>query len=225
MVETASLASLKSAASAVRQSFDVALAWPARSLLRQMARMLGAPRAFAPADRRLLEDCILPHYAKSDRALDVLFVGTRWYTRSYERIFERHRFLTMDIDARAARHGSSQGHITACTTRVDAYFEPGSLDLIVLNGVFGWGLDERAEVETAVVGFHRALRAGGAMLVGWNDVAGHRPFPFGELHALQAFVRVPFEPLGLPVIELPGSNRHRFEFFRKPAAGRAIDAR
>lgn len=218
MTESARTTVLHDAGDALRRAWGAGLLWPTRSLLRQAARLLGAPRAFAPPDRRLLEDCILPHYAQARHPLDVLFVGTRWYTSSYERIFERHRFVTMDIDPAAARHGSSLRHVTGCASRADAWFEPASLDLIVLNGVFGWGLDDRQDVEQAVACFHRLLRVGGDLLVGWNDLAGHRPFPFGELHALKAFQRVPFEPLGLSVVELPGANRHRFEFFRKPPA-------
>lgn len=179
--------------------------------------MLGAPRAFASADRRLLEECILPFHARRQTALAVLFVGTRAYTSAYETLFAGHRFITMDIDPAAARHGSSQRHVVACASRACDHFEAESFDLIVFNGVFGWGLDERASVEAAVEGFHRLLREGGELVVGWNRIGRHRPFEFDELGALEAFRRVAFPPLGRAVVDVPGSNRHRFEFFAKPA--------
>lgn len=205
---------------AARRLAEVLVAWPARSLLRNAARLCGAPQAFRPADRRVLEDVILRRYAERPSRQRVLFVGTRWYTQRYEELLRGHCFLSMDIDPRAARHGSTQGHVTECASRAQSRYEPRSFDVIVCNGVFGWGLDERAEVEAAVRGFHRLLRDGGELVVGWNDVAWRRPFAFGELEALQAYERFAFEPAGPPVLEVPGPNRHRFEFFRKPAEPR-----
>lgn len=200
------------------------LAWGARSLLRHTALLLGAPRAFRPADRRLLEDAILRRYAGRAAPQCVLFVGTRRYTRSYERLLAGHRYLSLDVDPRAARHGSSQGHVTACASRAGDCFEPASFDLIVCNGVFGWGLDERDAVEAALRGFHLLLREGGDLVLGWNDMPRHRPFALGDLQALGTYERFAFEPGGPPVLLAPGANRHRFEFFRKPCHRQSISA-
>lgn len=206
--------------SAARRLMGVFFAWPARSMLRNAARLCGAPQAFRSADRCMLEDVILRRYAERPAPERMLFVGTRWYTRRYERLLPGHCFLSMDIDPRAARHGSRQGHVTDCASRAQSRFEPRSFDVIVFNGVFGWGLDERAAVEAAVRGFHHLLREGGELVVGWNDVARRRPFAFGEVEALQAYERFAFEPAGPLVLDVPGPNRHRFEFFRKPLGTR-----
>ncbi len=200
-----------------RRLLDTFVRWPAQVLLRQAAALCGASQAARSADRRLLEDTILRRYAGRAGVQCVLFVGTRRYTRVCERLLQGHRYLSMDIDPRAARHGSRQGHVTACASRAARCFEPASFDVIVFNGVFGWGLDDRAEVEAAVRGFHRLLREGGELVVGWNDVPARRPFAFGELQALRAFERFAFEPGGPLLLEVPGPNRHRFEFFRKRA--------
>jgi hypothetical protein len=199
-----------------RQVFDVALRWPARSLLRQAAHLLGNDRAFVSADRRLLEDRILPHFAAAPRTLSVLFVGTHWYTRRCEQIFAGHRYRTIDIDPRAARHGSAQGHVTASAAEVASHYLAGSFDLVVVNGVFGWGLNERTQVEAAARGFFEVLRNGGDLVVGWNDIVGRRPHPVGPTLETTGFIRAVFEPLGAQVVDVPGSNHHRFEFFRKP---------
>ncbi|MBA3596942.1 MAG: hypothetical protein H0W40_06140 [Methylibium sp.] len=200
----------------VLQWSAAATLWPLRSLLHRAAHPFGAAQAFRSPDRRLLEDVILQRYAASSRRLEVLFVGTRWYTSAYERLLAGHSYLTIDVDPRAARHGSTQGHVTACVSGAAACFAAGRFDVIVFNGVFGWGLDERTAVEAAVSGFHGLLREGGELVVGWNDVALRRPFALGELRALRAYERFAFEVDGPLVLEVPGPNRHRFEFFRKP---------
>lgn len=174
-------------------------------------------RAFATPDRRLLENCILPHYAAACRPQAVLFVGTRWYTQWYEDIFDGHLYRTIDIDRRAARFGSRQGHVVGCATRTATHFPPASFDVVVVNGVFGWGLDQRPQVEAAVRGFFAVLKDGGELVIGWNDVVGRRPLPFADIIVAHGFVPVPFEPLGRHLIEVPGGNRHRYQFFRKPA--------
>ena len=194
----------------------MALLWPLRSLLRQAAHLLGHDRAFASADRRLLEDHILPHFAAAPEPLSVLFVGVHWYTRRCEQIFSAHRYHTIDIDPRASRHGSTQGHVTASATEVASHFPPASVDLVVVNGVFGWGLNDRAQVEAAARGFFDVLRDGGDLVVGWNDIVGRRPHPVAPALEAAGFVRAEFPPLAAQVIAVPGSNRHRFEFFRKP---------
>ncbi len=190
--------------------------WPLRSLLHRAAHPFGAAQAFRSPDRRMLEDVILERYAASPRRLEVLFVGTRWYTGAYERLLAGHGYLTIDVDPRAARHGSTQGHVTLCASEAAAWFAAGRFDVIVFNGVFGWGLDERGAVEAAVSGFHCLLREGGELVVGWNDVALRRPFALSELKALHAYERFAFQTDGPLVLEVRGPNRHRFEFFRKP---------
>ncbi|AKJ29852.1 methyltransferase [Caldimonas brevitalea] len=181
-----------------------------------MRRQLGLPVVIDTADRQVLEGTILPHYANRADVQRVLFVGTRWYTQAYEARFAHAYYATLDIDPQAARYGSRQHHVTASASEADRHFEPNSFDLIVFNGVFGWGLNARDDVEAAVRAFARLLRAGGELVVGWNDVPRYRPFPFSEVLALQALQPLYFAPLHTQVLQLETDNRHRFEFFRKP---------
>ena len=191
---------------------------PWRVLRRSARRAVGRDATMDSPDRKLLEDCILPHYRARPDVREVLFVGTRWYTRGYAERLDRQHFVTLDIDPRAARHGSAQRHIVACVSEVERHFAPDSLDLIVLNGVFGWGLNDRERMQRALQGFHRVLRPGGELLIGWNDVPGHRPFDLHRVPALAKFEPLRFEPLGVQSVTLPTDNRHCFEFYRKPLA-------
>lgn len=186
-----------------------------RVALQTVRRALGRQARIDTPDRRLLEDVILPHYGARDDVRCVLFVGTHWYTVHYPQYFPAARFLTLDIDPRQARHGSPGGHLVASVTEVDRHLSARCVDLVVLNGVFGWGLDRREDAEQALQAIHAVLRDDGELVVGWNDVPSRRPFPFGELRALSGYEKVVFPPLGRAVVLSGGDNAHRFEFYRK----------
>ena len=195
----------------------VGVAWPLAGVLRHAARMLGARDIARSPDRRLLEEVILAHYAARPAPLALLFVGTRPYTRGYERLLAGHRLLTIDVDPGAARYGSPHGHVVACASRAVEHYAVGSFDVVLCNGVFGWGLDRRADVEGALDGFAALLRPGGELVMGWNEVFARRPFPLEEARALARFEPLVFGPLGAAVLQLDGASRHRFAFFRRRA--------
>jgi SAM-dependent methyltransferase len=193
----------------------VGVAWPLGGALRHAALAFGAREMARSPDRRVLEEVILAHYAACPAPLRLLFVGTRRYTRGYERRLAGHRLLTLDIDPRAARYGSPHGHVVACASRAVEHYAPGSFDVVLCNGVFGWGLDRRADVEDALDGFATLLRPHGELVIGWNDVFAHRPFPLAEARALARFEPFVFPPLNTVALQLHGASRHRFEFFRR----------
>lgn len=195
----------------------LAAAW--RIARRELLRALGRPAAMDSLDRRLLEGCILAHYAQREDVRSLLFVGTRWYTRHYHRLLPGKRFLTIDVDPAMARHGSPDQHIVDSVCRIGQHLAPGSVDVVIFNGVFGWGLDEPAELQAALEGFEQVLRAGGELVLGWNDIPRRRPFDWWRTPALQRFAPMAFAPLGeVERLRLPTDNRHCFEFFRKPCA-------
>jgi hypothetical protein len=191
---------------------------PIRLVMRHAGRPFGLAHRFRSLDRRVLEDCILAHYADSPRPLDILFVGTHWYTRRYERLLLGHRFASIDIDPAAARHGSRHRHVVACASRAAEHFDASSFDLIVFNGVFGWGLRDPATIERVIDAFHGLLCEGGDLVFGWNDVPARRPMAIDDVIALRRFEPLVFAPLARHMAEVPGRNRHRYRFYRKLTA-------
>ncbi|CAN5713350.1 class I SAM-dependent methyltransferase [soil metagenome] len=196
--------------------WKLALTSTLRVMRRTVRRSLGLPVAMDTADRVLLEQTIFPHYRNRDDMRDVLFVGTRWYTSHYPSLLDRQRFNTIDIDPKAAKHGSAHRHVTASAADVGHHFAADSMDLVMFNGVYGWGLDTPHEMQLTLEAFHGVLRPGGELVIGWNDVPRRRPFPLHQVPALSRFHPTVFEPLAVQAVTLPTDNRHRFEFYRKP---------
>lgn len=168
------------------------------------------------ADRRLLEGVILPWLLAQASWQRVLFVGCAWYTQRYHPLFQHKDYWTLEADPRAARYGAPR-HITGRLEQLPAFMAPESLDVIVCNGVVGWGLDAPEAVEAAVVACHATLRRGGLLLLGWNATARRKGAVLAQATALQRFAPLPCPPLGASVVRTGSINRHVYGFFEKRA--------
>lgn len=169
-------------------------------------------------DRTLLERHILPAYARRADVRRVLFVGCARYTQHYRRFFVASEYWTMDAVPRNRRWGARL-HIRDRLERLDRHVAPGYFDLIICNGVLGWGLNRRDDAESAFAACHRALRVGGELVLGWNDIFPHNEVRPESLNALRRYERVAVHGLCGPVVRVDVPHRHVFEFYRKGTAG------
>jgi hypothetical protein len=185
-----------------------------RGVVRSSKRALGIPSYLRNDDRRVLEQVIFPYFVDRAEFSTVLFVGTAWYTEPYSQVFQGKNYWTIEIDPTQAQYGSSN-HIVDSIEHIDRHFSPRSLNLIICNGVFGWGLDTKFSVEAAFERCFDLLRSGGILVVGWNDVPEHRPFPLEDCEALKLFTPWVFPPLATTQYQTTTKNRHTFNFYIK----------
>jgi hypothetical protein len=176
---------------------------------------LSLPNPMRTLDRQTLEQVILPAYAGRADIKTVLFVGCAWYTHHYDKMLPGRVYMTIDPDPWKKRFGASR-HIVAGLETLAAHVAPGSLDLIICNGVFGWGLDDRVDCERAFEACFDALRTAGELVIGWNDVAEHRPLELASLTSLARFHPLSFKALGSSQFLANPENRHVFNFYAKP---------
>lgn len=172
------------------------------------------------ADRRLLEQVLLPAYAADPALRTLIFVGCDWYTRDYGDLFapDSARFRTVDIDPAKARFGSP-GHLVAPMQDIARHFEPDSVDVIIANGIYGFGIDDRAGLEAAFAAARTVLRPGGTLLLGWNDVPALAPFDPGDLAVEAGFERSAVSPLGAWRTPTDTPLRHTFDAYARASAG------
>ena len=128
-------------------------------------------------DRRYMEASILPALAslKPSRLLDV---GVETYTAHYGQWFPPEpecEYWTLDLNPGVARLRPPERHIVANVLDVASFFEPGSLDVVIMNGPFGYGIDRLDEQERTIEVVRTLLRPGGRLLVGWDLAPDGRP--------------------------------------------------
>ena len=183
----------------------------------------GRPVRRRSADRQYLEHEVLPALARRDDVRRVLFVGCARYTRHYEAIFTYADYWTIDGDPKRQRWGARR-HIVDRLERLGRHRPEAYFDLIVCNGVLGWGLDARVDAEAAFSACHTALRPGGQLVVGWNDIRPRNAVRPDSLQSLRRFDRAPDGAGRAPQVRIGVPHRHVFEFYRKAGGTRVQGA-
>jgi hypothetical protein len=97
----------------------------------------------------------------------ILSVGVAWYTARYADAFEGKRFVTLDVDPSRAAFGAKE-HVTGDCTKLEELFD-APFDVILMNGVIGYGLNDADAVDRALRSCAARLRAGGTLVLGINE--------------------------------------------------------
>jgi hypothetical protein len=194
-------------------------------LVRDVKSIFGLDSYLRNADRYVLEQIIFPYFLCREQYRHILFVGCHWYTKGYNGYFEGTKnYLTIDVDPSKAKYGARR-HIVDGMQNLTRHFHAGAIDLILCNGVFGWGLDAKEDVEKGFQGSFDCLRGGGVLVVGWDDIDERRPFYIEECVSLSKFTPMHFVPLGTTRFVTDTPYRHTFDFYVKEpngVAGKAL---
>ncbi len=182
--------------------------------VRQLAGLLGVNLYQYADDRRVLEKTILPYFAQRDDYSRILFVGCAWYTQHYERLFEAKEYWTIEANPARTKFGAKR-NILDSLENVCAHFAPASLDVVLCNGVLGWGLNERPEITRAFDASADCLRPGGVFVLGWSDIAFRRPCRPEDCESLRRMQRFEFPPLRTVRHRCRGASRHTYDFYLK----------
>ena len=181
--------------------------------LRSRLRWKNGRWRLAKPDRVLLEDVIVPEFVGRDDVRRVLDVGVAWYTRTYPRLYRGIEYHTIDVDPEMQRIAGPH-HRTLSMTELATAYPADTFDLIVCNGVFGWGLDTADQVERGLAACADVLRPGGWLVVGWNDMEGRR-IPDHDALAAGRFDRAVLPAAGGDHLVTETHYAHRYDFFTR----------
>ena len=194
---------------------------PARSMVRRLipararhdvATWLIDQRVARSPDRRFLRRVLLPALAHpGDR---ILLVGCRRYNAADPALVEQAGATcwTIDIDPTCAGWGAPGRHLTAPIQAIAQLVPAEFFDVVVLSGVFGFGVNAAADQQTALAACAEVIRHGGLLALGWNTDRTRDPAPLASRM---------FEPACLPN-QPPrmsfAASTHVFDLYRRRAA-------
>ena len=170
------------------------------------------------ADRRLLEQVIIPYFIANEEYQKILFVGCDWYTKHYRKVFASKEYWTIEIDPAKARYGSEKHHIIDYVQNLDAHFNNNYLDLIICNGVLGYGLNNKDDIEETFSKCFHSLRNGGILILGWNDMPEYKFLPLQDYKSLKKFQPYVFPELSTSQYFTNTDNNHIYNFYIKQSA-------
>lgn len=162
-------------------------------------------------DRVILEKTIIPNLVAKDDIKKVLFVGCDWYTASYYTLFQQEEYWTIDPDPEKAKHATNK-HIIDCLENISSHFSKEYFDLIICNGVLGFGINNIEQMEQAFTQCFNCLRDDGILVVGWNDIPSRNIPAFSDCHSLSQFRPFIFPPLLTSQYLTDTSYRHSSKF-------------
>ncbi len=165
-----------------------------RYLAWRIVRKHVACRRAKYADRRVLEQIIIPFVLSRFAPRTVLEIGREPYEAFYNEFFAGRELWTIDRDTAKAPFGA-HNHIIDDATSLRNHFPERYFDFVLMNGVFGWGLNERGAIESAFEAVHAVLAPAGIFVLGWNDTPDLVPVPLDQVQALKQFTPYFFPPL------------------------------
>ncbi len=161
-------------------------------------------------DWRYMDRIALPVLA-ARRPNRVLNVGIQRYNISNAGVFERAgaEYWTTDIRPESTVYGARNRHLVANVTEIDQQIAPRFFDIVILNGVFGHGINDVPSQERTISAIEKILTADGELVVGWNPGMSIDPCELTIIKKSFTHGGIP----GLPErIDFRKSN-HTFDFF------------
>ncbi len=166
-------------------------------------------------DRKILEKIIFPELCKEGKNLKILFVGCEWYTEHYKNFFKHQEFWTMDFNKSVARFGS-KNHIIDKLENLDHHFTDNNFDIIICNGILGFGTDDPINADIVFQKCFSALKDNGLFLLGWNRNSPAEANDPRNIKSLSQFEPTIFEALKTNRYNVSDGSSHVFDFYLKP---------
>ena len=181
----------------------------------RIKKILKIPHKVNTQDRIILENIIIPFYLARKNNQRLLFVGCAPYTKHYNEYFKDHEYWTIDPDPSQKYFGAKDKHYIIPLEEIDNYFDADFFDLIICNGVFGYGLNQPHQCEKAFNNCFKCLKDNGSLILGWNNVAQYKPLDLDSLDSLRKFKKQKQSPFNAEELKADGFANHTFNFYQK----------
>lgn len=177
-------------------------------------RTLYRRRVLFTEDRKELEYNLLFSISEEIRPKRILSIGVESFTAFYPHLFKDTTLETIDKDPYMTRWGSSDGHKVADANQIAKIWQPNTFDVILFNGVYGWGIDTEEHLRAVLQAIRTVLKPEGFLLFGWNQTPEADPLDLeSQLGKLFGGFRIG-KLNGKEFLQFKEWERHRYRFFR-----------
>lgn len=160
-------------------------------------------------DRDVLERIIFPYILSHHNPKTILDIGREDYQLFYNDFFKGRNLWTIDKDAKHQKFGA-KNHIVDDVATLKKYFQNNYFDFILMNGVFGWGLNNEKKIQKTFTAIYDILKPQGIFILGWNDDI----VPFKKIKSLNKLKKYYFKPLKTTQFKCINGN-HNYNFYIK----------
>lgn len=165
-------------------------------------------------DRNVLEQIIIPHILAYHNPQKILDIGREDYEVFYNEFFTKRELWTIDMDKDRIEFGSPDHHVTDDVKNVSKHFKKNYFDFVLINGVLGWGLNDKEKIEKAFEGINEIMMHEGVLVIGWNNFTDINITKPSEIKALKSFKPLYFKPLKSQEFECV-NGYHTYSFYIK----------
>lgn len=163
-------------------------------------------------DRNVLERIIFPDILAGHNPKKILDIGREEYQWFYNKFFFGRELWTLDRKSTREEFGASR-HVVGDVANLKNYFKDSYFDLIVMNGVFGWGLNDPRAIEKTFSAIYDIMKPGGIFIFGFNDFPD-KPMKINAIKALKRFKPFVFKPLDAESFKCI-NGEHTYNFYIK----------
>ncbi|PLX27082.1 hypothetical protein C0583_05045 [Candidatus Parcubacteria bacterium] len=161
-------------------------------------------------DRNILESVIFPFILAEFDPQSILDIGREGYQEFYNDFFTGRDLWTLDYEPKHEEFGSPDKHIVDSVVNLSKHFKKNQFDFILMNGVFGWGLNDEKDIQKTFNDIFEILKPGGIFVLGYNDDI----VPLEKITGLKKLRAYKFKPLKTNEYVCSNGN-HTYNFYIK----------
>lgn len=186
----------------------------------RLAEALGVSFPYRSEDRRFLENEVFrflnARHSDTSKSSKLLFIGLDKHNWHYPRLLDL-EFHTIDLDPRNARYARKGLHTVGTATQLGEYYKPASFDVVIANGMVGFGINSLDAFDAMIHGVARVLKPGGLLVLGYSKLPDRVHFELDQASALKPFraERPDIPMMSGPQHLIPNEFQHVYWFMSK----------
>jgi hypothetical protein len=155
----------------------------------------------------------------SDESAQCLFIGTDKRSWHYRSRFAA-KFFTIDKDPRKAIYGDVINHRIDSATELARQYTPNQFDVIIANGLIGFGVDHIDQCEDLFAGLETIMKGSGVLVVGYSNSPSRIDFKLEDVKNYHLFEEFAPHFNGLDQSQYVFGD-HVFVFLRRAGIGQS----